>query len=138
MLAVAMQPGLPQSTMLLLTARVLPPDATSKAVRIDYSIDLGGVNFTNTADNQQRALLDCMAVALDGKGIIAGQVANTMDATLRPQEFQALQRTGLPLHQELVLMPGTYDLRVGVLDRASQRIGTINVPLVVSEETKTN
>jgi len=138
MLAVAMQPGLPQSTMLLLTARVLPPDATSKAVRIDYRIDLGGVNFTNTADNQKRALLDCMAVALDGKGNIAGQVANTMDATLPPQEFQALQRTGLPMHQELVLMPGTYDLRVGVLDRASQRIGTINVPLVVSEETKTN
>jgi hypothetical protein len=49
-----------------------------------------------------------------------------------------LQRTGLPMHQELVLMPGTYDLRVGVLDRASQRIGTINVPLVVSAETKTN
>ena len=138
MLAVAMQPGLPQSTMLLLTAQVLPPDATSKAVRIDYRIDLGGVNFTNTADNQKRALLDCMAVALDGKGNIAGQVANTMDATLPPQEFQALQRTGLPMHQELVLMPGTYDLRVGVLDRASQRIGTINVPLVVSEETKTN
>ena len=138
MLAVAMQPGLPQSTMLLLTARVLPPDATSKAVRIDYRIDLGGVNFTDTADNQKRALLDCMAVALDGKGNIAGQVANTMDATLRPQEFQDLQRTGLPLHQELVLMPGTYDLRVGVLDRASQRIGTLYVPLVVSDETKTN
>jgi len=138
MLAVAMQPGLPQSTMLLLTARVLLPDATSKAVRIDYRIDLGRVNFTDTADNQKRALLDCMAVALDEKGNIAGQVANTMDATLPPQEFQALLRTGLTMHQELVLMPGTYDLRVGVLDRASQRIGTINIPLVVSEETKTN
>jgi hypothetical protein len=79
-----------------------------------------------------------MAVALDGKGNIAGQVANTMDATLRPQEFQTLQRTGLLMHQELVLTPGTYDLRVGVLDRASQRIGTINVPLVVLQETKNN
>jgi hypothetical protein len=138
MLAAAMQPGLPQSTMLLITLRLASPDATSKALRIDYSIDLGGVDFNDTADNRKRALLDCMTVALDGSGNIAGQVANTVDATLGPQEFQSLQRTGLPMHQELVLPPGTYDLRVGVLDRASQRIGTINLPLVVSAETKMN
>ena len=137
MLAVAMQPGLPQSTMLLVTARILPPDVTSKAVRIDYSIDLSGVNFADTVDHRKRALLDCMVVALDRTGNIAGQVANTMDAALRPEEFSTFQRTGLPLHQELVLSPGTYDLRVGVLDRGSQRIGTVNVPLVVSlEEAK--
>jgi VWFA-related protein len=136
MLAVAMQPGLPQSTMLLVTARVLPPDVSSKAMRIDYSIDLSGVNFADTVDHRKRALLDCMAVALDGTGNIAGQVANTMDAALRPEEFSTFQRTGLPLHQELVLTPGTYVLRVGVLDRGSQRIGTVNVPLVVSSEAK--
>jgi hypothetical protein len=138
MLAAAMQPGLPQSTMLLITLRLAPPDATNKGLRIDYSIDFGGVDFDDAPDNRKRALLDCMAVALDGNGNIAGQVANTMDATLRPQEFQSLQRTGLPMHQELVLPPGTYDLRVGVLDRASQRIGTVNVPWVVSAETKMN
>jgi VWFA-related protein len=138
MLAAAMQPGLPQSTMLLITLRLAPPDATNKGLRIDYSIDFGGVDFDDAPDNRKRALLDCMAVALDGNGNIAGQVANTMDATLRPQEFQSLQRTGLPMHQELVLPPGTYDLRVGVLDRASQRIGTVNVPLVVPAEMKTN
>jgi VWFA-related protein len=138
MLAAAMQPGLPQSTMLLLTVRVAPPDPTSKAVRIDYSIDLSGINFNDTTDNRKRAILDCMAVALDGNGNIAGQIANTMDATLQPQEFISFQRTGLPAHQELVLPPGTYDLRVGVLDRASRRIGTVNVPLVVSPESSKN
>ncbi len=138
MLAAAMQPGMPQSTMLLVTLRVLPPDASSKAVRVDYSIDLGGIDFNDTADNRKRAILDCMVIALEGNGNIAGQVANAMDATLGPQEFLSFQRTGLPAHQELVLPPGNYDLRVGVLDRASQRIGTINVPLTVSPETKVN
>jgi hypothetical protein len=138
MLAAAMQPGLPQSTMLLVTLRVATPDSTSKAVRIDYSIDLGGINFDDTADNRKRAILDCMAVALDGNGNIAGQIANTMDATLQPREFLSFQRSGLPAHQELVLPPGTYDLRVGVLDRASRRIGTVNVPLTISAETKRN
>lgn len=138
MLAAAMQPGLPQSTMLLVTLRVATPDSTSKAVRIDYSIDLGGINFDDTADNRKRAILDCMTVALDGNGNIAGQIANAMDATLQPQELLGFQRSGLPVHQELVLPPGTYDLRVGVLDRASRRIGTVNVPLTISAETKRN
>lgn len=138
LLAAAMQPGLPQSTMLLVTARVLAPDAASKAVRIDYNIDLSGLDFRDTVDNRKRAILECMAVALDGNGKVAGQVANTMDAAFQPQEYPAFQRTGLPLHQELVLPPGAYDLRLGVLDRASQKIGTIRVPLVIPAEKKTN
>ncbi|MGH9517721.1 MAG: VWA domain-containing protein [Terriglobales bacterium] len=137
-LAAAMLPGLPQSTMLLVTLRIAAPDSTSKAVRIDYSIDLGGIDFNDTANSGKRAVLDCMAVALDQKGNVAGQIANTMDATLGPQEFLSFQRTGLPAHQELALPPGNYDLRVGVLDRVSQRIGTVDVPLQVSAEAKTN
>ncbi len=134
-LAAAMQPGVPQSTMLLLTARVEPPDATSKALRIDYSIDFRGIDFTDTPENRKRALLDCMAVALDQHGQVAGQIANTMDAALPPDQYQALQNTGLPLHQELVLPPGTYDLRLGVLDRASQKVGTLEIPTTIPAET---
>ncbi|MGH9511271.1 MAG: VWA domain-containing protein [Terriglobales bacterium] len=134
LLAAAMQPGLPESTMLFVTARVQPPDATGKALRIDYSIDFKGLNFTDIGDNRKRALIDCMAVALDAHGEIVGQVGNTMDAALPPQEYQALQNTGLPLHQELVLPPGTYDLRLGVLDRTSQKIGTVSVPVVIAAE----
>lgn len=137
-LAAAMLPGLPQSTMLLVTLKVAPPDSTSKAVRIDYTIDLGGIDFNDTASSGKRAVLDCMAVALDQHGTIAGQIANTMDATLGPNEFLSFQRTGLPAHQELDLPPGNYDLRVGVLDRASQRIGTVDVPLQISAAAKAN
>ena len=130
-LAAAMQPGLPQSTMLLVTARIQSPDSTSKMVRIDYSIEPAGIAFVETANQGKRAVLDCMIVALDQNGQIAGQVANTVDATLPPNQFKELQRTGLPLHQELALPPGSYDLRVGVLDRGSQKIGTLGVDLAV-------
>jgi len=37
----------------------------------------------------------------------------------------------LPFHQELDLKPGSYTLRLGVLDRGSQKIGTVDVPLTV-------
>jgi hypothetical protein len=132
-LAAAMQPGLPRSTMLLITARVQPPDAGSKAVRIDYHISTDGIFFTSMENHSQRAVLDCMAVALDSRGGVAGQVANTMDAQIPPDQFPGYQRSGLPLHQEMVLSPGVYDLRLGVLDRTSQRVGTVAVKLVVPE-----
>jgi hypothetical protein len=54
-----------------------------------------------------------------------------MDATLRPEAYQEVMRTGLPFHQELDLKPGSYTLRLGVLDRGSQKIGTVDVPLTV-------
>ena len=132
-LAAAMQPGLPPSTMLIVTARVQPPDASSKTVRIDYSIDTASVVFTGMPNQNRRAVLDCMTVAIDGKGAIAGQVANTMDAQIPLDQFSGYQKTGLPLHQELTLPPGKYDLRLGVMDRASQRVGTLAVNLVVPE-----
>src|SRR5882762_826777 len=109
--------------------------ASRKALRIDYSIDFRGIDFTDTPENRKRALLDCMAVALDQHGQVAGQIANTMDAALPPDQYQALQNTGLPLHQELVLPPGTYDLRLGVLDRASQKVGTLEIPTTIPAET---
>jgi VWFA-related protein len=132
-LAAAMQPGLPPSTLLVITARVQPPDASSKAVRIDYTIDTGGVMFTELPDHTQRAVLDCMAVALDRRGEIAGQVANTLDAQIPQAQFAGLQHTGLALHQELTLPTGAYDLRLGVLDRATQKVGTVELELVIPE-----
>jgi VWFA-related protein len=131
LLAAAMQPGLPQSTMVPVTLRVTPPDANSKSVRLDYTIDLSAVEFVETADNRQRALIDCMAVALDANGNIAAQTANTMDVTLGSKELAEYQRTGLPAHQELALPPGKYDLRLGILERGSQKIGTIDTSLLV-------
>jgi VWFA-related protein len=134
LLAAAMQPGLPQSTMLLMNAKIVPPAPGNKSLRIDYGIDLGGVAFQDAPDQKKRAILDCMTVALDKDGTVVGQVANTVDASLGPQDLQVFQRTGLPFRQEMVLPPGTYDLRLGVIDRASQKIGTLNVPIVIPEE----
>jgi hypothetical protein len=35
------------------------------------------------------------------------------------------------LHQEMMLKPGSYQLRLGVMDRLSGRIGTLDVPLTI-------
>ena len=131
-LIVAMQPGMPASTVIPLTVEVLPPDGTSKKTRINYTIDIRGIDFTDTAEHRKRAIIDCIAVAFTQAGMPAGQISNAMDATLGPADYESAQRTGLVVKQELELPPGKYNLRMGVMDRGSQKIGTLDVPLTVT------
>jgi hypothetical protein len=131
-LVVAMQPGVPPSTVIPLTVEVLPPDNTSKKIRINYTIDIRGIEFADTAEHSKRAVIDCIAVAFTREGAPAGQISNTMDATLPVADYESALRTGLAVHQELDLPPGHYILRLGVMDHESQKIGTLDAPLAVN------
>jgi len=133
-LAAAMMPETAPSTMLLLTAQVLPPDDTHKQARLDYKIDLAGVEFTDAPDQRKQALLDCMAIAFDKDGKDVGHVANTIGVTLNAVEYEAMLRSGVPMHQELTVPNGTYTLRIGVMDRVSQKVGTVDAPLTVTDQ----
>jgi VWFA-related protein len=136
-LIVAMQPGLPPSTGIALTVEVVPPDDINRKVRLHYSIDIRDINFADTAEHRKRAVLDCVAVAFTLQGTPAGQVSNTWDATLPIADYESALRSGLSMSQELDLPPGRYSLQLGVMDRGSQRIGTLEVPLAeVAKEVK--
>ncbi len=130
----AMNPGTPQSTALYVTAAVLPPDATHKMVRVLYNINPNGVTFTDMQNKGKHALVDCMVVAYNAKGIVAAHASDTLDATIGPAQYEQVMSRGLPAQQELDLPPGNYNLRFGVMDRTSQRIGTLNAPLVVNAQ----
>ncbi len=134
-LALALQPGVPPSTMLIFAAKVLPPDETHKAVRIDYRIDVSAVAFADTPDHQKQAMIDCVVIALDKNGLDAGHSSQTLAATLSQTEYESFLRTGLPGHQEILLPPGIYQLHLGIWDRSSDRIGTLDLPLAVRVET---
>ncbi len=127
----AMKFSVPEFTMLFLKAQVLPPDAEHKLVRIDYAVDAHDVTFTDGPDQRKHTSLDFVATAWDKDLKLVAHAADTMDATLRADAYQQVMHTGLPFHQELDLKPGTYTLRLGVLDRGSQKIGTVDVPLTI-------
>lgn len=130
-MAVAMKFSMPELTMLLLKVQVLPPDAEHKTVRIDYAVDPRDIAFTDGADQRRRASIDFIATAWDRDLKLIAHQADTMDTNLRPEPYQQIMQTGLPFHQELTLKPGSYTLRLGVLDRGSEKIGTVDVPLTI-------
>ena len=131
MLASAMQPTVPESTMLLLRVQVLPPDQGNKLVRIDYAVEAQDIAFADAPDKRKHAAIDFMATAWDKKNQDAGHATDTMQTAIRPELFDQVLKTGLPMHQELNLKPGSYLLRLGVIDRGSQKIGTVDVPLTI-------
>jgi hypothetical protein len=130
-LIVAMQPGVPPSTVIPLTVEVLPPDAANKKTHITYTIDIRGIEFADTPEHRKRAVIDCIAVAFTKEGAPAGQISNTIDATLPLADYEAALKSGLVVPQDIELPPGQYVLRVGVMDHASQKIGTLDAPLAV-------
>src|SRR5579864_8228451 len=129
--ATAMHPEAPTSTMILLKVQVLPPDATHKSVRIDYAINAGDVTFMDTPEKSKRVMLDLMAVAWSKDGKPAAEDSGKIDTAIPFSTYKDVLRSYIPAHQELEVKPGTYTLRLGVVDRSSKKIGTLDVPLTV-------
>ena len=129
----ALQPGMPQSTMVFFTATVLPPDATHKDVRIQYVVNPNTVTFEAVTGDKKRIVLDCIAIAYDKEGHEVGHASDTLDGVIQPAALETVMTHGVPARQEMTLPPGVYNLRLGIMDRPSQQIGTLDVPLVVPE-----
>ena len=59
--------------------------------------------------------------------------SHTVELSLPPQIFEKFMRTGLTLSENLKLEPGTYDVRIGVMDAGSGKIGTLDMPLQMTD-----
>lgn len=129
----SMQPGVPVSTMLLLRVQVLPPDAKKNAVQIDYGVYAPDISFADADDQSKYARIEFVAVAWDKKNTSAGSISQTMDLTPKPSTYQSMLEHGISAHLELALKPGSYKLRLGVLDYGSGKIGTLDVPITIPE-----
>lgn len=134
-LRTALQPGMPPSTSMLLTLSLELPDATRHDVKVNYIINSNGVTFTDEPDNKKRAQLDFMVIAFDRTGKEVAHASDTLDATLPANAYAAVLANGLPAHQLIALPPGRYNLRIGVMDRTNQQIGTVDAPLEVPATT---
>ncbi len=130
-LRTALQPGMPPATSMLLTASLALPNEKRKEVQVNYIINSNGIDFTDEPDNKKRAQIDCMVIAFDSSGKEVAHASDTLDATLPANAYAAVMAYGLPAHQLISLPPGRYNLRIGIMDRATQQIGTVDAPLEV-------
>ena len=131
LLAEAMQRTVPESTRLLMKVQVLPPSGDRKSVSIDFAVVAADLDFADALDQRKNAVVELNAVAFDKNWERAAATSKTIDANLRLETYRGVLRAGFPGHLDLEVKPGRYMLRLGVMDRHSQRIGTLDVPLEI-------
>lgn len=127
----ALTPGIPDVTMLHLNSGFLE-EATPGSIRLQSTVAPAEVTFTQTADGVRHARLLVRLVAFPVDSAVSApikQTSGTVNVDLDAERFALVNQEGIAFQQQLQLRPGRYELRLGVVDAASQRIGTLGLPL---------
>ncbi len=128
---IAMQADVPNSTTLIFKARVRPAESQEKKTQIDFLVDVHDLSLNRATDGRNQPDVLFVAAVRDAKGQPVDSDVATYRQPLSKPELQSLLRTGLQLHQEMELKSGAYVVRLGVVDRLSGKVGTLDVPLNV-------
>jgi VWFA-related protein len=128
-MAMAMAPDVPVSTQFIMKAKVTSPEGTDEATKVDILVDVHDLAVTEER-GQKTPDVQFAAVAWDNNGKQCASFLAVFHGVSQAQ-YESLLRTGLQVHEEMPLKPGSYRLRLGVMDRLSGRIGTLDVPLMI-------
>jgi VWFA-related protein len=104
-----------------------------KKVVVNFHIDPTTLSFQHQDDGQERGKFTCTVWAYGkDKDKPAGMTNDTLNANLTKADYQQMMKQHfLPCSRELDLKPGSYTLRVGVLDRTTNKMGTSSFPVTV-------
>ena len=156
--ASAIQRGAPPSSQILFMVRLLPSDDPQlkglqsqsdpaglmpeklhgpvKRYWIDYAADVHQVASSLGSDGLHHVALEFVALAYAHDGQILNVANRTFKLNLQSAQYEQIMQTGLPLHQEIDIPTGEVYLRLGVHDLATDRVGSIEIPLRVSDKAK--
>jgi VWFA-related protein len=122
----------PAYTAVLFQAGVVPPSDKNKKVVVNFAIDPHTVSFEHKPDGLEHAKVGCLAWAYGkdkNKPIMSKEATQTAD--LKPEVYQSVMKQYFPCKTEIDLKPGTYTLRLAVIDRTTNLIGTTNAQTTV-------
>jgi VWFA-related protein len=145
-MAPVMKLGLPGATGILYGVHVAPrthqPSAdaaragqneklsgTTIRYRVDFFIRLADVALKTDSKGEHDGKLEVglMAYDRDGKPVNWDRV--TLGMNLRPAEFEAMQKSGIPVHMQLDLPDENVNLVTGVYDWSSGKTGSLEIPI---------
>jgi VWFA-related protein len=122
----------PAATQVVFQAQVQPPSEKNKKVVVTFHIDPRTLAFEQKEGGNEFAHLSCTVWAYGKDKDKPTMSSSTVNANLNAKDYQQMiQQRFLPCDRQLELKPGTYALRMGVLDRATNKIGTATAQVVV-------
>jgi VWFA-related protein len=122
----------PTATQVVFQAQVQPPSEKNKKVVVTFHVDPRTLAFEKKDNGVEFAKLNCTVWAYGKDKDKPTMASGTVTANLSASEYQQMmQQRFLHCDRQLDLKSGTYVLRMGVLDRASNKIGTATAQVVV-------
>ncbi|HEY6968179.1 MAG TPA: VWA domain-containing protein [Candidatus Angelobacter sp.] len=131
-LGTALMPDAPASTGVLFQAAVAPPaDKSANKFVVNFGIDPHTVAFRRNAEGLQHAELACVVWAFHGNNPPIEFEGHSVNANLQPDVYERLMKGYIPCQNPIELKRGDYTLRLGVIDRQTNLIGTATLKLNV-------
>ncbi|HTA85797.1 MAG TPA: VWA domain-containing protein [Silvibacterium sp.] len=134
----ALQPGAPESTLLLLKGKVELPDAQQPDLHVETTVDASGVDFSTDAAGHRHAKLLVLLVALSDSAVQTDnppQSSGVIRLDLDPATYASALKDGIRFQQKLALKPGRYRMRLGVSDMNNNRLGTLDIPVEIGPQS---
>jgi hypothetical protein len=121
----------PPATGVLFQAKAAAPsEKTGNKPVVNFGIDPRTVAFQRGSDESQHVSLTCAVWAFPSKGDPVRK-ENDVTANLKQDEYQQVMHSYFPCKTVLDLKPGHYTLRLGVIDRTTNLIGTTTTQITV-------
>jgi VWFA-related protein len=114
----------------------LDPKFAHKALtRYDFHFALAAsqITFADAPDGSHKSSLIVDIAAYDGQGKIVTSVSQTTSWPLTADAYKRLPEVALRCVQQLDLPPGAIFVRVGMLDTATNKAGTLEIPLNIGK-----
>jgi VWFA-related protein len=157
----AMGRSMPTSQQILFDVRVEPSTEPSKPTdppifgaldskftnkpltpyAFSYAIPARQIAFTDAPDGARNGDMEFDIVAYDERGNLVNSIRQSIKLALTAEQVAQLAHSPFRFLQRLDLPSGQFFLRIGILDRTSSKIGSLEIPLLVgkdSAESKTN
>lgn len=121
----------PSVTTVQFQAGVVPPSNETRGnVVVNFAIDPHTLAFEKSDDGLEHASVSCVVWAFSGKGDPV-RAEGSSNATFKPDVFQQMMNSYFPCARSISLKPGHYTLRLGVLDRTTNQMGTTTTQVTV-------
>ena len=117
----------------VLLYKAVPPDRGT--INIHLVIDPQKLEFEQSAERHQ-ASLDIAGFVFDESGKMRGGFSETVNASLNYQEYSRVTKGGFTYSANTSLPAGVYQVRIGVRDNKTGKLGTLSRYLEVPDLAK--
>jgi hypothetical protein len=96
---------------------------------VNFSLAMDGLTLVPGPDGVRHETIEVALVAYSQAGKPLNWEARPIRLTIRPEQMQFAQSSGIPFHFDIDAPPGDVYLRTGIYANSSSRAGTLEIPL---------